>query len=81
MTLVKEKDLPTAWSKVTIGNKDHHTKFTEIDVKKYADHAAECILLGNEIDESNEVKYKYRQFKTMRPKGVKKYKKHEQSNS
>lgn len=75
MTLVKDAQMPTAFGKVTIGNKEHYTKFTEIDITKYNNHVSEAILLGKEVEESEKVEYQYRDYKLMRPRGMQLYRK------
>lgn len=57
-------------TKVLIGMRPHWTVFNTASVDKYKDHVSEAILLDQEPMETEKIKYKYRGFKCMRPKGM-----------
>lgn len=70
MTLVKFHEQPTAISKVIIGLKEHHTRFNKKDISEYNNAVSEAILLSTEVKEDDKIKYEYRKFKCMKPKGM-----------
>lgn len=59
--------------KVVIGMKPHWTSFSNEQIDKYKEHAADCALLDMETREEFKIPYKYRKFKCMRPKGMELY--------
>lgn len=59
--------------KIIMGMKPHWSLVDSNQVKEYKNHVSEAILLGHEIDDDKKIKYKYRQFKCMRPKGMELY--------
>lgn len=74
--------LITAWSgsspkpllvKVIMGMKPHWTTISNKELDEYKNHVAEAALLEHEIKEENKIRYKYRGFKCMRPKGMELY--------
>lgn len=73
MTLVKFNDYDTAIGKVIIGLKQHHTLISEENITNYNDAVTEAILLDTSVKDDNKIKYEYRKFKCMRPKGMKLY--------
>jgi len=73
MTLCQFGGLGTARGKVIIGLKEHHTRIDSDVVEVYNEAASEAILLGGDLDDNKKIDYEYRQFKCMRPKGMKLY--------
>jgi len=73
MTLVKFEGIDMARGKITIGLKEHHTRIDSEDIDDYNEAITEAILLSTEVKGDEKVKYKYRAFKCMRPKGMKLY--------
>lgn len=59
--------------KVIMGMKPHWSFISSGDVNKYREHACEAMLLEQEPMEEQKIKYKYRNFKCMRPKGMELY--------
>jgi len=73
MTLVQfEANLP-ARGKVMIGLKNHYTLIEEENINDYNEAISEAILLNGNVKDDSKVKYEYRKFKCMRPKGMELY--------
>lgn len=73
MTLVKFDGFSVASGKVMLGDKDHYTRVNGEDIERYSDAAAEAALLGVDVEEDKQIKYEFRKFKCMRPRGMELY--------
>lgn len=73
MTLVKLAGINVARGKVMIGLKQHHTLIREEDINDYNNAISEAILLGGNTKDNEKVKYEYRKFQCMRPRGMELY--------
>lgn len=59
--------------KVVMGMKPHFSTFNSGEVNRYKEGVSEAILLDEPTDNVKEVRYTYRNFKCMRPKGMELY--------
>jgi len=61
--------------KVSLGNKDHFSYIDSTEIDKYNNAVSESILLNQVTPNDIKIKYKYRNFKCMRPRGLPLFKK------
>lgn len=59
--------------KVMIGMRPHWSIIDSQSIDKYKEDVSEAILLDQPVREENKIKYKYRNFKCMRPRGMELY--------
>lgn len=72
VTLDRHNDKPLH-VKVIMGMKPHHSVFNSNDINDYREAVSEAILLDQPVRQEEKIKYKYRDFRCMRPKGMELY--------